>query len=221
MIINSDAFEYVHNFDTSRTLLIVDPPFELADKIPYADEFENKMVFWDSIHQKKMLEMYGIPNYIFVWDCVSSWYIPNRPLQRAKYCGVYRLSFNNRKALHGEISKQKLVSNSRGTYLKPQAEGTMLSTVWSHPITKFHSVAVHKHEKPHDWINAIVLGVSDDVDHIFDPFAGSGAFGIVAKKNGIEYTGIEIDSKMCEYANARIENWRDEKSKQLNLFDHI
>jgi DNA modification methylase len=40
----------------------------------------------------------------------------------------------------------------------------------------------------------------------FDPFAGSGTVGVVAKQLGLDFIGIELNADYCEMARKRIEN---------------
>lgn len=53
----------------------------------------------------------------------------------------------------------------------------------------------HPHGKPESLIKRILLNHVPDNGSIFDPFAGSGTTERVAKKLGMQCTGIEIDKK--------------------------
>jgi len=58
---------------------------------------------------------------------------------------------------------------------------------------------------------------------ICDPFMGSGSTGIGAKLEGFDFIGIELEKEYCEIAQARIDNWEEEKkpkdtAKQQRLF---
>lgn len=53
-------------------------------------------------------------------------------------------------------------------------------------------------------IEPCILAGSNEGDTVLDPFFGAGTTGLVAKKLGREYVGIEINPKYVEMAEARI-----------------
>ena len=104
--------------------LIFDPPYELEELYNHIPQYESgKMViFWDfkrfAIAPSKAIKSGWKPQYEFIWDNVTSWYTPNRPLMRHKACGVFCDDpfFNTDKAIihDGKKRKAKTVSNTRG-----------------------------------------------------------------------------------------------------------
>ena len=46
---------------------------------------------------------------------------------------------------------------------------------------------------------------------VLDPFCGSGTTGIACKLEGFEFVGLEQDAEYTKIAQARIENYKEEK----------
>lgn len=78
---------------------------------------------------------------------------------------------------------------------------------------------VHPAVKPISLINYLVKLVKQPENNlIIDPFMGSGTTGIACKKEGINFTGIEMESEYFEIAKARIENYTDKSTpKSANV----
>jgi len=57
---------------------------------------------------------------------------------------------------------------------------------------------------PEKLIEPCVLAGSEKGGIVLDPFFGSGTTGVVAKKHGREYIGIDINAKYCKLAEKRI-----------------
>ena len=72
----------------------------------------------------------------------------------------------------------------------------------------------HPTEKPENLLQKIILIGSKEGDTILDPFMGSGTTGVVAKRLGRNFIGIEIDISYFELAAQRIEN----AVREPNLF---
>lgn len=69
----------------------------------------------------------------------------------------------------------------------------------------------HPTEKPETLMKRIVMLGSKSGDVILDPFMGSGTTGVVSRKLGRKFIGIEIDENYFETAKKRITNARQEK----------
>ena len=65
--------------------LVFDPPWDadLAFKKPtIASQVKNILSFTDGQRAFDAVTLFGAPTWLFGWDCVTSWYAPNRPLKR-------------------------------------------------------------------------------------------------------------------------------------------
>jgi site-specific DNA-methyltransferase (adenine-specific) len=62
----------------------------------------------------------------------------------------------------------------------------------------------HPTQKPEKLLAKIILASSNEGDVIFDPFAGVGTTGVVAKKLKRNFVMIEIDEEYCLYAIKRL-----------------
>ncbi len=63
----------------------------------------------------------------------------------------------------------------------------------------------HPTEKPEKLIERLVLVNSNEGEIILDPFFGSGTTGVVAKRLGRKFIGIEMEESYCRMAKERID----------------
>lgn len=75
------------------------------------------------------------------------------------------------------------------------------NTVFKYPCGRSK---LHPTEKNHDLLREIILDNSNEEDIIFDPCAGSGSHLLVAKENGRNYIGCELEEQYFHIANKRM-----------------
>jgi len=63
----------------------------------------------------------------------------------------------------------------------------------------------HPTQKPEKLLAKIILASSNIGDIVFDPFAGVGTAGVVAKKLNRNFVMAEIDEEYCLYAEKRLQ----------------
>jgi len=68
----------------------------------------------------------------------------------------------------------------------------------------------HPTQKPEGLIQHFIEILSNENEWVFDPFMGSGTTGVVAKRTGRNFIGIELNKEYFEIAKLRIEGKRDE-----------
>jgi len=185
---------------------IYDPPWDIEVDIRVGERI---IAFCDGFRASDVFIKFGAPTWVFTWDCVSSWYTPNRPLRRAKYAFWYGdiVEYNFSGAFYGSpCGKSRTVTNTRGTYVfEPDERGKHLSDVYSHPITRRETG--HPHEKPTDWVRLLIGNCMGAAPIIVDPFLGSGSTLRAALQLGIPAIGIEIEEAVCEAAAKTL--WRN------------
>jgi DNA modification methylase len=142
-------------------------------------------------------------SWVFTWDCVSSWYVPSRPLRRAKYAILFSDAMRYRNAQpirpRDASDRTRVVKNTRGEYLfTPDEQGVQLSDVYRRPITEFSATRIASHEKPIEWIRAILLNTTARDCVIYDPFMGGGVFAEVCLEFGMKYIGVEINEVLFD-----------------------
>jgi site-specific DNA-methyltransferase (adenine-specific) len=81
--------------------------------------------------------------------------------------------------------------------------GKQMRNLWVIPAEKHRTE--HPAEKPETLLTRIVLLGSREGDTVLDPFMGSGTTGVVAKRLGRNFIGIEVDARYYALAKARIE----------------
>ena len=85
-----------------------------------------------------------------------------------------------------------------------------MRNLWIMPATR-HKTS-HPTEKPETLLERIILLGSKPNDTVLDPFMGSGTTGVIAKRLGRNFIGIEIDDSFFNIAEKRISKTRVEKS---------
>ncbi len=84
---------------------------------------------------------------------------------------------------------------------------TYPSNIWTDITIPFWSMrenTPHPTQKPEKLLAKIILASSREDDVVFDPFAGVGTTGVVAKKLGRNFAMVEIDEEYCLYAQKRL-----------------
>jgi hypothetical protein len=200
--------------------LIFDPPYEMEEL--YATAMlpqklgAKALVFWDfkrfGIAAKSAMEFGWSPLYELVWDNVTSWFTPNRPLARHKACGVFgddpMWFFDAAIIRDGKKREAKKVSNTRGDCDYVPLDGAVhLRTVESFPTTSENGG--HAHSKPMAWIEAIFRGMGGA--NYLDLFAGSGSTIIGCEITGTRAHAIELNPA---YVDVAVERWQDFAGKQ-------
>ena len=69
--------------------------------------------------------------------------------------------------------------------------------------------------KPIKLMQYLVRLITPSNGIVLDPFNGSGTTGIACKLENIQYVGMELDAEYCKIAQARIDNFVEEKEKIL------
>jgi hypothetical protein len=72
-------------------------------------------------------------------------------------------------------------------------------TIPTHPFKEAHFATF-----PEDLVTPCVLAGARRGDTILDPFAGAGTVGLVARRNGNPFIGIELNPEYCEIAARRL-----------------
>lgn len=190
---------------------IYDPPWDRQFSL---DLPKTLLVFGDGYSFGAIISQFGSPAWVFVWDCVTSWYVPNRPLRRMKLCAWYgELSeYNSDGAFFGKSGQPKQVSNSRGSYwYVGDPRGKHLSDIFQSPITQLHNTGPHPHEKPIAWIRLLIGNCTRGL--IYDPFCGSGASIIAAEQLDRQCYGLEIEPRYCDVIVRRWQNLTNKQAK--------
>lgn len=174
--------------------LVFDPPWDAPVSVPGGD-WPNILAFSDGRRIGDIVRAFGAPGWLFVWDCVSCWYTPNRPLQRMKLCAWYGAveQFNCNGAHYGDVGEPRTIWNTRGSYdYVPDIRGKHLADVYKEPITRLHSDGP-SHSKPVDWMR-LLIGDCAMAD-VYDPYVGSGTTIVACEQLGRIGYGMEIEPK--------------------------
>jgi DNA modification methylase len=200
--------------------LIFDPPYEIEDLYSTAmmpvKTGAKLLTFWDfkrfATASKSAIDFGWSPLYELIWDNVTSWYTPNRPLARHKACGVFGddplWKFDEAIIRDGKKRDAKKVSNTRGDCNYVPLDGAVhLRTVEAFPTTSENGG--HTHSKPMAWIEAIFRGMGGSV--YLDLFGGSGSTIIGCEITGATACAIELNPA---YVDVSVKRWQDFTGKQ-------
>ena len=94
--------------------------------------------------------------------------------------------------------------------------GKQMKDVWVGSLTKRSEKIEGKHptQKPEYLLERIIQASTQKGDMVLDPFCGSGTTGVVAKKYGRSFIGIDSEIQYIEIAKKRIE-----KVSQIEIID--
>lgn len=191
--------------------LVFDPPFERTDLIAAMrlDEYgaPDVFVFGDCMNSTQRAVSLGLPwRFGFVWDGVTRWMVPGKPLLAHKTCDWFSLTGAYD---HDAVKDPRKVetkplkgTNARGAYvLEPDPRGKSLTSVFRSPVTAESHGA--EHSKPVLWLAMILGNCSGGL--VLDLFAGSGTSLIACEQVGRQWCGIELNPAYCDVIVARWE----------------
>ena len=90
--------------------------------------------------------------------------------------------------------------------MKELNSGKQMKDVWTGSLTKIRKWAgKHPTQKPEYLLERIILASTRKRRLYFDPFVGSGTTGVVAKRLGRKFIGIDSEESYLEIAKRRLE----------------
>jgi DNA modification methylase len=104
--------------------------------------------------------------------------------------------------VHPESGREVLRTRENVHSIGPRATRNKRS-VWTVSTKPFKGA--HFATFPPDLIEPCILAGSAFGDYVLDPFAGAGTTGLVAKRHGRKFVGIELNESYVEIAEKRIE----------------
>lgn len=202
---------------------VFDPPYDMEhlyyDAMPKFSTGKKLLIMWDfkrfAIAPAAALSFGWPPQYEFIWDCVQSWYTPNRPLARHKAAGLFAEDpyFNTDDSIiiDGKNREAKTVKNTRGTYeYTPIDGGKHIASVEAFPNAAENDS--HGHGKPMKWIMAIFNGIGGE--NYLDLFGGSGTTIIACEQQNRRSHTMEIDE---QYVDVIVKRWQQFTGKEAIL----
>lgn len=142
--------------------------------------------------------------YIFLLSKSPNYYFDSEAIKEPaneKYAMRYKSAFMNGKK-EVELGKQTGAPNTAG--LKKYTGFRNKRDVWS--ISTAHFTGAHFAVFPEKLVEPCILAGSPVGGTVLDPFAGSGTTGVVAKRLGRDFIGIELNPEYCQLAEDRIKD---------------
>lgn len=109
----------------------------------------------------------------------------------------WKFNYKILKEINPEKQKNGDLKQMRDVWVMPLVQG-------SERIKDSSGRAAHPTQKPEEMLRRIIIASSDEGDVVLDPFFGTGTTGVVAKKLGRNWIGIEKDNKYVKIAERRI-----------------
>lgn len=125
------------------------------------------------------------------------WYKPNAP----PLLSANRLAPSTELIWLASKDKKYYFNYKMGKTLN---DGKQMRNLWTIPAQRHKTD--HPVEKPEPLLKRIILLGSKQGDRVLDPFFGSGTTGVVAKRLGRKFTGIEIEEEYYKMGEKRIES---------------
>jgi len=200
--------------------LVLDPPW---DQWRTVDELrlppvKSRLCFTDSRNCANVIQRFGPPTWIFVWDTMGSWNAgPHRPLQAVKFCFWYGdlALYQRDNALWGDAPPAK----DHPTTKQTPADGRRLSELWRESLRWLHNPKMdgskgterfnarcedeaRKHAKPEGWLRCLIANTSEGV--VVDPFLGSGTTLAACRSLNRRGIGCEIEKDLVDFAITRL-----------------
>lgn len=180
--------------------LVWDPPWDARLRPVNGFAYRSLLAFCDGQTLGRVVDELGAPTWQFVWDCVTSWVTPGRPLKRHKSCLWYGAieDYKRDAYRYGPPRQAKSVKNTRGQYtLRFNERGVRVTDLFIEPITRLHGNGrSHPHAKPQEWIDALVLCCG--VGAVYDPCAGGGSTLRCGLAHGVRTVNADSDLATVE-----------------------
>ena len=217
-IINDCYKKNVGKFD----VCIFDPPFDIWKDIDFIPSAKNYICFTNFQNRHYLDKIFGVPKFEIIWFFKDGrWVSHNHPRHTHEHILIYGELKNH--AYRGEKNDStKPIKKGAGSIgrckmskrIYQPRERKMLNSVIEVPRNVGKTLGVWG--KPEKLVMPIMEWIVQPGDKVWDGFAGSGTFGVCAKKIGADYIGSEINFDTFQKAKKRIEN----ENIQTKLFNY-
>jgi DNA modification methylase len=186
-LFNKDCLEVMKSLpDNSIDLILTDPPYGIGiSKNPFRGKFEKKE--WDSFTPSKEYfdEMFRVSKDQIIWG--GNYFSEFLPPSRCFY-------------IWDKVQPEKFSSAMvEMAWCSKQSPAKM----FKQRVTAFKKY--HPTTKPENLIEWN-LSFFPNAKTVLDPFMGSGTTGVICKKLGIDFIGVELDDEYFKIAKDRIYN---------------
>jgi site-specific DNA-methyltransferase (adenine-specific) len=153
--------------------------------------------------QDRMKELTGC-RYVFDRHTFSrsQWELPTEKQYKAAqivFAGLLRREYEDLRREYEDLRRE--YENLRRPF--KVTSDVPYTDVWDFPTVQFYK-GKHPCEKPLALMEHVITASSRPGDVVLDPFCGSGATGVAARKLGRQFVGIERDAKWVEISRARV-----------------
>lgn len=211
-IYNADCIELMKNIDGGVNLTITDIPYSEVNRDSNGLRVLDKSLA--DVMQFGMNEfldeVYRITNGTIIIFCGQSQLseIKNYfQIKQDKHLGTVRQLVwekSNPSPMNGQYIYLSGIENAvwfkkKGATFNAHCK----NTVFRYPCGRSK---LHPTEKNHDLLKELILDNSNEGDLVFDPCCGSGSHCLVAKENGRNYIGCELNDEYFQIAENRLKD---------------
>jgi site-specific DNA-methyltransferase (cytosine-N4-specific) len=125
--------------------------------------------------------------------------VTDRPTKSHEY--LFLLTKNAKYYYDHEAIKEQSVMTSAGSAQRDTRNKRDVWIINTKPFKGAHFAVM-----PEALVEPCILAGSASGDTVLDPFAGSGTVGVVAKRHGRKFVGVELNPEYAEMAEQRINN---------------
>lgn len=192
-------------------LAMYDPPFDIWKDIDWKPNAKTFVCFTNFQNRHYVERLFGLPKFEMIWFFKDGrWVSHNMPrhthehiliygeLRYDAYTGEFNNDLTPKKKGKGSIGRDKNLGDR--TYIPKERK--MLNSVIEVPRNVGKELGVWG--KPVQLVKPIMEWLTKQGERVWDGFAGSGTFGVIAKELNLNYEGFEIDMSNCMKANNRI-----------------
>ena len=124
----------------------------------------------------------------------------------AKWAEVYKLPQVTNDAVARKVRKRTAIAHTGqiggGEYESHDGGPRLMRSVMC--VRSEHGRALHRTQKPFAMVEPLLLYSCPPGGKVFDPFAGSGTTGVVARQNGIDAVLVEADARHIDVIRNRL-----------------
>ena len=178
--------------------------------------------FTNAKNIQHVFRLFGAPKEMLVWEYgEGQWVSHNRPLRNCEHILIYGQLRND--AYKGEHNTDRTpMKKGKGCIGRDKKLGDRVYTPRPRKMLKsvIHvSRNVGKElgiwSKPYKLAKTLMEYLTNPGERVWDGFAGSGTFGVVAKEMGVIYEGYEINKETCIKTNSRILNHNNQSDEKI------
>lgn len=173
-------------------LIYTDPPYKREQAVPCYEDLSDRA---PSLlpHGGSLITI--VPHYLLP-ECIEI--LTPRLKYRWQYIMDQSQGSHPRMAMGIEVMYKPMLHFVKGAY--PSGRGFLKDMITIPEPQK----DMHKWQQHEAWVEYYLLKLTEEGDTVLDPFMGTGTVGVIAKRHGRKFIGIDNDPEVFQQAQERI-----------------